>query len=214
MNILELHAVNKSYDGKKIINNFSVSIPKNSIIAITGKSGSGKSTILNMIGLLEKIDSGMIKINGKALPNINSSKATLLRRNTINYLFQSYALINDLSVKDNLLLAMEFVRKSKKEKIKLIEDILSELEILELLNKKINTLSGGEQQRVAITRCILKPGDLVLADEPTGSLDPEMASKVFEIIKTLRNKYDKTIIIVTHDLNLAAKTDFIIDLNN
>ena len=213
MNILELKNVNKSYDGRKIIDNLTISIPENSLVAITGKSGSGKSTILNMIGLLESIDSGSIKINGNSIPNINSSKATMLRRNTINYLFQSYALISDITVLDNLMVAMEFLDLSKKEKNDEIDKVLRDLDIFILKNKKVNTLSGGEQQRVALARCILKPGNLILADEPTGSLDPKMAEIVFELIKYLRDKYNKTVIIVTHDILLANKADFIVDLS-
>ncbi|HGJ9713191.1 TPA: ABC transporter ATP-binding protein [Streptococcus pneumoniae] len=213
MNILELKNVNKSYDGRKIIDNLTISIPENSLVAITGKSGSGKSTILNMIGLLESIDSGSIKINGNSIPNINSSKATMLRRNTINYLFQSYALISDITVLDNLMVAMEFLDLSKKEKNDKIDKVLKDLDIFILKNKKVNTLSGGEQQRVALARCILKPGNLILADEPTGSLDPKMAEIVFELIKYLRDKYNKTVIIVTHDISLANRADFIVDLS-
>ena len=213
MNILELKNVNKSYDGRKIIDNLTISIPENSLVAITGKSGSGKSTILNMIGLLESIDSGSIKINGNNIPNINSSKATMLRRKTINYLFQSYALISDITVWDNLMIAMEFLDLSKKEKNDEIDKVLRDLDIFILKNKKVNTLSGGEQQRVALARCILKPGNLILADEPTGSLDPKMAEIVFELIKYLRDKYNKTVIIVTHDILLANKADFIVDLS-
>ena len=213
MNILELKNVSKSYNGRKIIDNFTISIPEKSIVSIIGKSGSGKSTILNMIGMLEKVDSGEIKINGKKLPSINSSLAMKLRRDSINYLFQSFALINDIKVVDNLLIAMEFLDISKKEKIHLIDNVLNELDIFDLKTKIINTLSGGEQQRVAIARCILKPGNLILADEPTGSLDPMMSEKVFSLIKNLRDKYGKTIIIVTHDMNLANKTDNIINLN-
>ena len=213
MNILELKNVSKSYNGRKIIDNFTISIPEKSIVSIIGKSGSGKSTILNMIGMLEKVDSGEIKINGKKLPSINSSLAMKLRRDNINYLFQSFALINDIKVINNLLIAMEFLDISKKEKIHLIDNVLNELDIFDLKNKIVNTLSGGEQQRVAIARCILKPGNLILADEPTGSLDPMMSEKVFSLIKNLRDKYGKTIIIVTHDMNLANKTDKIINLN-
>lgn len=213
MNIIELKNVSKSYDGRKIIDNLTISIPENSLVAITGKSGSGKSTILNMIGLLESIDRGSIKINGNNIPNINSSKATMLRRKTINYLFQSYALISDITVWDNLMIAMEFLDLSKKEKNDEIDKVLRDLDIFILKNKKVNTLSGGEQQRVALARCILKPGNLILADEPTGSLDPKMAEIVFELIKYLRDKYNKTVIIVTHDILLANKADFIVDLS-
>lgn len=214
MNILELNSVNKSYDGRCIITNLSFSVEERSIISIIGKSGAGKSTVLNMIGLLETVDSGTIKIKKEKIPPINSQKATMLRRNTINYLFQSHALISDMTVKDNLKIAMEFMDLSKKEKDNLIHKALKDLKIEHLINKKVNTLSGDEQQRVALARCILKPGDLILADEPTGSLDDSMAITVFELIKKLRDDYGKTIIIVTHDMNLAKQTDKIIEISN
>lgn len=213
MKHLQIKNISKSFGKKKIIDNFSLDLEKNEILAIVGKSGSGKSTLLNMIGLLEEYDSGEILLKEKPLPNINSKEATLIRRNEINYVFQTNALISSKSVKDNLLIAMEYVKKSKEEKDKDIKEILEKLEILDLLDQKINTISGGEAQRVAIARCVLKPGDLILADEPTGSLDPKMSDEVFKLLLSLRDFYDKTIMIVSHDTKLANKCDRIIDID-
>lgn len=213
MKHLQIKNISKSFGRKKIIDNFSLDLEKNEILAIVGKSGSGKSTLLNMIGLLEEYDSGEILLKEKPLPNINSKEATLIRRNEINYVFQTNALVSSKSVKDNLLIAMEYVKKSKEEKDKDIKKILEKLEILDLLDQKINTLSGGEAQRVAIARCVLKPGDLILADEPTGSLDPKMSDEVFKLLLSLRDLYDKTIIIVSHDMKLANNCDRIIDID-
>lgn len=213
MKYLQIKNISKSFDKKKIIDNFSLDLEKNEILAIVGKSGSGKSTLLNMIGLLEEYDSGEILLKEKTLPNINSKEATLIRRNEINYVFQTNALVSSKSVKDNLLIAMEYVKKSKEEKDKDIKEILEKLEILDLLDQKINTISGGEAQRVAIARCVLKPGDLILADEPTGSLDPKMSDEVFKLLLSLRDLYDKTIIIVSHDMKLANNCDRIIDID-
>lgn len=210
MNILELESVNKYFGKRHIIKNLSFEVAEKSIVAIMGKSGSGKSTILNMIGLLEIVDSATIRINGNKSPRINSKAAMKLRRNMINYLFQSFALISDISVKENLYIAMEFLDLSNKEKDKAIKNILDELGIYGLLNEKISSLSGGEKQRVALARCILKPGKLILADEPTGSLDHDTAIRVMDIIKKLRDDYDKTIIIVTHDIEIAKQCDYII----
>lgn len=213
MKYLQIKNISKSFGKKKIINNFSLDLEKNEVLAIVGKSGSGKSTLLNMIGLLEEYDSGEILLKEKTLPNINSKEATLIRRNEINYVFQTNALVSSKSVKDNLLIAMEYVKKSKEEKDKDIKEILEKLEILDLLDQKINTISGGEAQRVAIARCVLKPGDLILADEPTGSLDPKMSDEVFKLLLSLRDLYDKTIIIVSHDMKLANNCDRIIDID-
>ena len=131
-----------------------------------------------MIGLLDNIDSGKILINGKILPKVNSRSAVNYRKNVINYLFQSNALISTSSVKDNLMLAMNFTNFSKEEKEKKIKETLRFVGLENRLDSKVNELSGGEQQRIAIVRAILKPGDIILADEPTGSLDPDMAQKI------------------------------------
>lgn len=213
MKHIELNNISKSYGNRKIINNLSFSIDENEIIAIVGKSGSGKSTLLNMIGLLETYDSGEILLKGEKLPNLNSKEATLLRRNEINYLFQTNALINEKTVRENLLVSMEYVDIKDEEKSTKINEILDKLDILDIIEQKINTISGGEAQRVALARCVLKPGDLILADEPTGSLDPIMSDEVFSLLLNLRSAYNKTILIVTHDMDIARRCDRIIDIN-
>ncbi|WP_311531526.1 ATP-binding cassette domain-containing protein [uncultured Anaerococcus sp.] len=213
MKSLEIKNLNKSYGNRNIINDLSFDIDKNEIVALIGKSGSGKSTILNMIGLLETIDSGEIKIKSQILPDINSKKAMMIRRNTINYLFQTYALINHKTVLENLLISMEYTNLKKSEKLNYIRNTLKDLGIDNLIESPVNTLSGGEAQRVSLARCILKPGDIILADEPTGSLDPNMSHTVFDILFSLRENYDKTILIVTHDMDLAKNCDRIISLN-
>lgn len=144
MNILELHGVSKKFGQRTVIKDLSLSIPEKTIVALMGKSGSGKSTILNMIGMLENLDAGTIKIKGKTLPAINSHQATLMRRQMINYLFQSFALINDLTVRENLYIAMEFLALPKPQKEQLILQTLQNLNIEQLLDQTINTLSGGE----------------------------------------------------------------------
>lgn len=207
MNKIEFINVRKSYGYRDVIKGVSFSIKEKEIVSIIGPSGSGKSTLLNMLGMLEVIDGGKILIDGQKLPKINSKRATQLRRNKINYLFQSFALISNETVEKNLLIAMNYVKSSKKEKEKRINEVLKKLGIFGLKKMQCNTLSGGEQQRVALARCILKPGDIVLADEPTGSLDPKMSDTVLAMLKDLRNSFGKTILIVTHDMNLAAQTD-------
>ena len=191
MNKIEFINVRKSYGHRDVIKGVSFSIKEKEIVSIIGPSGSGKSTLLNMLGMLEVIDGGKVLIEG----------------HKINYLFQSFALISNETVEKNLLIAMNYVKSSKKEKEKRIDEVLKKLGILGLKKMQCNTLSGGEQQRVALARCILKPGDIVLADEPTGSLDPKMSDTVFAMLKDLRNSFGKTILIVTHDMNLAAQTD-------
>lgn len=214
MSAVEVKNVTKRYGARTIFKDISFSVEDEELVALTGPSGCGKSTLLNMVGTLESVDKGDIWIYGKKLPGINSRKATSLRRNTINYLFQSYALINDVTVYQNLLLSMHFLNIGQKEKNARIHHILQIVGLSRLENAMVNTLSGGEQQRVALARTILKPGKLILADEPTGALDAKAAELSFSLIKDLCRKYHKTVIMVTHSLDLAQRADRVIDLAN
>lgn len=212
MPTISVRQLSKYYGAKRVIENISFDISDREFVALIGPSGSGKSTLLNLIGLLETVDEGTITIDGEILPQVNSKKATHLRRNVLNYLFQSNALIPNESVSDNLMLALHYTDLTKKEKDKKIKTVLSKVHMESFLESRINELSGGEQQRIAIARAILKPGELILADEPTGSLDPQMAQTAFELLKLLRDEYGKTIILVTHNMYQAQQCDRIIDL--
>ena len=214
MSAVDVRNVTKKFGTRTIIKNISFSVEDGELVALIGPSGCGKSTLLNMIGTLEPIDKGDIRIYGKKLPGINSRKATLLRRNTINYLFQSFALISDMTVFQNLLLSMRFLNLKEKEKEARIHSVLKLVGLSHLECSMVNTLSGGEQQRVALARTILKPGKLILADEPTGALDVKAAELSFSLIKSLCKKYHKTVIMVTHSLDLAQRADRVIDLAN
>ena len=210
MSMISVQNVSKKFGSREILKDLSFDVEENEFVALVGPSGSGKSTLLNMIGLLDNIDSGKVLINGKILPKVNSRSAVNYRKNVINYLFQSNALISTSSVKDNLMLAMTFTNFSKEEKEKKIKETLRFVG----LDSKVNELSGGEQQRIAIVRAILKPGDIILADEPTGSLDPDMAQKSFDLIRSLRDQFGKTILIVTHNLDHAKQCDRIVSLKS
>lgn len=212
MPTISVRQLSKYYGAKRVIENISFDISDREFVALIGPSGSGKSTLLNLIGLLETVDEGTITIDGEILPQVNSKKATHLRRNVLNYLFQSNALIPNESVSDNLMLALHYTNLTKEEKDKKIKTVLSKVHMESFLESRINELSGGEQQRIAIARAILKPGELILADEPTGSLDPQMAQTAFELLKLLRDEYGKTIILVTHNMDQAQQCDRIIDL--
>lgn len=213
MNTVKVENLVKRFKSREVLNNINFVVKQGEFVSVVGPSGSGKSTLLNILGMLESSTSGKIELFGQKLPKINSHEAMIFRREKINYLFQSFALVSNETVKNNLLLALKFANKSKNEKNKLIKEILIELNIDYLENTIVNTLSGGEQQRVALARTILKPGELILADEPTGALDPKHAREAFSLIENLRDKYNKTIIMVTHNLEEARKTDRIIDIS-
>ncbi len=209
---LQVDALNKSFGSNTVLHNISFEIESGESVALVGPSGCGKSTLLNIIGLLETLDSGTINLEGKAYPSINSKKATLMRRTEINYLFQSFALINDWKVSKNLLLALQYTKLSKQEQERLIRTALENYGIGEKFDAVVNELSGGEKQRVAIARAMIKPGNLILADEPTGSLDKAMASIVIDSLLDSVHANHKTLLMVTHDMGIAQRCDRIIEL--
>ena len=212
MNAVEIMDVTKKYGDRVIFDHINMEIREGEMTALIGPSGCGKSTLLNMIGLLEDLSNGKIRIFGKEIPKINSRKATMLRRNTVNYLFQSSALVGDMTVYQNLMLAMHFVRISQKEKEIRINRMLHEVGLPKMKSAVVNTMSGGEQQRVALARTLLKPGKLILDDEPTGALDEKSAEKVFLLLRDLCVQYKKTVIMVTHNMELAQQTDQVVNL--
>ena len=212
MNAVEIMDVTKKYGDRVIFDHINMEIREGEMTALIGPSGCGKSTLLNMIGLLEDFSNGKVRIFGKEIPRINSRKATMLRRNTVNYLFQSSALVGDMTVYQNLMLAMHFVRISQKEKEIRINRMLHEVGLPKMKSAVVNTLSGGEQQRVALARTLLKPGKLILADEPTGALDEKSAEKVFLLLRDLCVQYKKTVIMVTHNMELAQQVDQVVNL--
>lgn len=210
--ICELKDINKSYGNKKILENFSLSIHKNEFIAITGQSGSGKTTLLNLIGLLEKQDNGQITLFDEENAFSNPRLVRSFLRNKISYLFQNYALIDNESIEKNLEIPLIHSRHSKKQKTLLKEQALSEVGLTNSLKQKVYELSGGEQQRLAIARLLLKPCDLILADEPTGSLDVKNRDEILQLLADL-NKKGKTIVVVTHDVEVAEKCSRIIKIS-
>ncbi|WP_216380407.1 ABC transporter ATP-binding protein [Arcanobacterium phocae] len=210
--ILRVDNLRKTFGQRIILDQLSFAVPAGSSLAITGPSGCGKSTLLNIIGMLEAPTSGTIQLNGRTLPKINSAAATKLRREAINYLFQSYALISDKTAFDNALLGLHYVKTNKAEKQAQVEQLFDRLGLSAVKNDLVSTLSGGEQQRLALARCILKPGNLILADEPTGALDQDLAQHVLTEMLTLQHEHHKTLIIVTHDPHVAQRCDEIMQL--
>ena len=211
MKAIVLEHVTKAYRNKIVLDRISLEFEYGEIIAVIGASGSGKSTLLNIIGLLEARDSGRIFINGMEVKNLNSSKVRDLLRNDIGYLFQNYGLIDNETVAYNLKLVMKYHNISEKEKEQLIGECLNEVGLNGFENNIVATLSGGEQQRVAIARLLLKKPSIILCDEPTGSLDQSNATKIMDLITSLRND-KRVIVIVTHDPDVAARCNHILEL--
>ncbi|RHW50398.1 ATP-binding cassette domain-containing protein [Lactobacillus bombicola] len=210
-NIIELKNVNKKFKKKIILHNLNMKIEKNKITTIYGPSGSGKSTILNIIGLLDNLDTGQLVLFNEPAPKINSKKARKILQTKISYLFQNFALLNEQSINKNLNLAKLDVKESKVSFEKRKSQLLTQLNIKVSKKTKVGSLSGGEQQRISFARCLLKPCELILCDEPTGSLDPENTKIIFDALKFAKNK-GKTIVIVSHDPYIIKNSDIAIDL--
>lgn len=209
--MIEINNLNKSFGEHHVIKDFSYKIDDGKMIAIKGKSGSGKSTLLNILGLLDVDYSGEVLYDKVQVSKLSEKKRNEYIRNNINYLFQNYALIDSETVENNLLLALEYEKISKKEKKEKINQALEAVDLSGFNDKKVFTLSGGEQQRIALARIILKRGNIILADEPTGNLDKDNSDKVMKILKQLQ-KQGKTIIIVTHNDSFANECDEVINL--
>ncbi len=208
MSILKINHLNKSYGSHLVLNNINIEIQENEFCLIMGKSGCGKSTLLNIIGLLDTYDEGQVQLFNDNLPKPFSKKAEKLLKNKIGYLFQNFALIDNESVEYNLEIIMD---KRKKDKQHLINEALKKVGLDKYNDKKVCECSGGEQQRVAIARLLLKPCELILADEPTGSLDSYNKKIVCDLLKKMQQE-GKTIVVVTHDDYLKQYADRIINI--
>lgn len=189
--MIEIRNISKSFGNQSLFNNFSLTIKSGEFLIISGVSGKGKTTLLNIIGGLETIDSGEVIIDGNLLKSSKSLRD--FWKNKVGFLFQNFALIEDKTVDQNL----KIIKKDTQSNYE-TDDILERVGLFQKKKEKVYTLSGGEQQRLALARLFLKKCDIVLADEPTGSLDRTNAKIVIDLLREL-NKTGKTIILVTHD---------------
>ncbi len=202
--MIELCNVNKSYGSNVLFQDYNLKIERGEFVIVSGESGSGKTTLLNMIGALEQVDSGQIMVNGI---DITKKKNQLkYYRDTVGFLFQNFVLMEEKTVYQNL----NIVQKGNRSTVTM-EEALRKVGLENRMHDKVYTLSGGEQQRVALARLMVKKCSLILADEPTGSLDCKNADGVMSILKKL-NKEGITVILVTHSEELKKEGDRIISL--
>ena len=200
---IDLLNVSKSFGSKKIFTDLNLKFESGKSYALIGGSGSGKSTLLNIIGRLEKIDSGNVLVDKQDIWKI---KERTFFKNTVGYVFQNYSLIENKTVYDNL----KLITKDKKT----ITDVLEKVGLSnDYLHQKIYELSGGQAQRVAIARMLMKPRKIILADEPTGALDGEIGKEIIRLLLNERDE-DKYVIIATHDPAVYNKVDVIIDMKD
>ena len=209
--MIELQEVSKTFGKHQIFDKYSLNISAQKMTEILGKSGAGKSTLLNLIGLIEESDSGKIRIAGQKAPKINSKEALLMRRNLIAFLFQNFALIEDESIERNLNISLVYEKLHGKEKRRRMREILNQVGITHKLSEKVYALSGGEKQRVALARALLKRSKIILADEPTGSLDEQNRALILGLLRQEVEK-GKTVIVVTHDPAVVAACDEFVEI--
>lgn len=208
--MIQLKNITKHYDTKIIFDHFNLTIEDNELVAIVGNSGSGKSTLLNIMGLLEEIEDGEIIINHQLISN--KKDALLLMRYDIGYMFQNNALVDDYTVKENLNIVLKYSRLNKKEKMNAIKQVLSTVGLEGYENRKVYSLSGGEAQRIAFCKLLLKKPKIVLCDEPTGSLDATNTKMMMDLLLEYHHSSGATVVIVTHDLDIAKLCERVIHI--
>ncbi len=216
--ILELEKVTKNFvqAGQKIeiIKNANFSIKSSEFLSLIGPSGSGKTTLLQICGMLDNPSSGSVIIDGKNMAKANDEKRTKMRKLNIGFIYQFHHLLPEFSALENVALPLLIQGLSKNESYEKARSTLEEVELQDRLDFKPSQLSGGQQQRVAIARAIVAKPKLILADEPTGNLDSELSEKIFDLLKDLTKRYKISCLIVTHNLELAKKTDKILKIKN
>ena len=214
MVILETINLGKIYGKKETsvnaLKNANLKINKGEFVAIVGPSGSGKSTFLHIVGGLERPSSGTIKVDGKDICCLSDKELAKYRRQKVGFVFQQYNLIPVLNVKENVELPLKLDNQKVDETY--INDLMNLLGIGDRKNHLPSQLSGGQQQRVAIARALSAKPSIILADEPTGNLDTKTTEEVMELLKTSIKKYNQTLIMITHNENIAKKADRIISI--
>lgn len=216
MNLLEVDDLCKTYGSGeaavRALKNVSFSVPKGEYVAVVGESGSGKSTLLNMIGGLDAPTSGSVMIGGKDIVSMNDRKLTIFRRRNIGFIFQAFNLIPELTALQNIIfpVLLDYQKPDKKY----LEELLTVLDLKERCNHLPSQLSGGQQQRVAIGRALITRPSLILADEPTGNLDTQNSSEVIALLKEASQKYEQTIIMITHSRSIAQTADRVLQVSD
>ena len=216
MGILKVENLTKKYgkDNLEIIalNNVSFSVEKGEFIAIVGASGSGKSTLLHLIGGVDNPSDGKVFINGKDIYNFSVDELAVFRRREIGLIYQFYNLIPILDVVGNITLPLDL--DNKKVDKKELENLIELLGLENRKNHLPNELSGGQQQRVSIGRALITKPSIILADEPTGNLDSKSSDEIIELLKKLNKQYNQTILMITHNMDIAKCADRILRLND
>ena len=216
MNLLEVQSLSKTYGSGntavRALKDVTFSVRKGEFVAIVGESGSGKSTLLNMLGALDAPTSGKVFVDGKDILSMNDNTQTVFRRRNIGFIFQSFNLIPELTVEQNIVFPT--LLDYQKPDTQYLDELLAVLNLRERKNHLPSQLSGGQQQRVAIGRALFTRPSLILADEPTGNLDSENSREVIALLKEASAKYERTVIMITHNQSIAQSADRILRVSD
>ncbi len=214
--VLSLQNINKTFHQGSItldvLKDISLDIHKGEIISLVGPSGCGKSTLLQIAGLLDNADSGTITINQQDVTDLRDKQRTLIRRHDIGYIYQFHHLLPEFSACENVIIPQIIAGKKKKEAREFAEHLLEDVGLAERISHQPSQLSGGEKQRVAIARALANNPAILLADEPTGNLDPEASDNTFALLLERVKKHDCAMLMVTHDQSLGKKADKIVTI--
>lgn len=217
--ILEVKNIHKQYragisNQLNVLKGVSLSFNSGEIISVVGQSGAGKSTLVHILGLLDRPSSGEIIFEGKDVTNLSDEQISKIRNLNIGFVFQFHHLLPEFTALENVMMPAMIARKIGKVEIEKAKEFLNEVGLDQRENHRPNELSGGEQQRVAVARSLMNSPKIIFADEPSGNLDAENAEKLHDLLFNLRKKYNQSFVIVTHNKELANRSDRIITLSN
>lgn len=205
--MIEVKSLYKSYDSLTVLKDINITINKSEIVSIVGASGAGKTTLLQIIGTLDKADKGEVWINNKNINQLKDNSLSAFRNKEIGFVFQFHHLLPEFTALENVCIPAYIAKETKKNARIKAEELLDLLNLKDRINHKPSELSGGEQQRVAVARALINHPSIILADEPSGNLDSNNAKELHNLFFKLRELYNQTIIIVTHNEELAEMSD-------
>jgi lipoprotein-releasing system ATP-binding protein len=213
-NMIQATNIHKSFDELEVLKGVNLNIKAGEIVSIVGPSGAGKTTLLQILGTLDKPNQGIVKVDGQDIGKMNEQQQAVFRNRQIGFVFQFHQLLPEFTALENVMIPALIANQNNKKAKQKAEELLHYLQLSDRLEHKPSELSGGEKQRVAVARALINDPKIILADEPSGSLDTKNKEELHKLLFDLRDKFGLTIVIVTHDKELAALSDRVIEMKD